>query len=48
MNIREAIRRNEREAVAQAKANQSRRARRHVERAEHLRIVAKIRREMRS
>jgi|GEM_PF-3892840 len=48
MNLRHAIRRNEREAVRLAQANQSRKARRHVERAEQLRVCVKIRKEMRS
>lgn len=48
MNLRLAIQRHEREAIKQAKANQSRRARKELERAEHLRVVRKIRKEMRS
>ena len=43
-----AIKRHEQEAVTQALSNQSRRSRKELERAEQLRLVRKIRKEMRS
>jgi hypothetical protein len=46
--ISRAIKRHEGEAVSLALQNQSRRARKELERAETLRVVRKIRKEMRS
>ena len=43
-----AIKRHEQEAVTQALSNQSRRSRKEIERAEQLRIVRKMQKEMQS